>query len=47
MEGKLKELLELAEIGIESHIFHISRLGDFMEGRPHGGTRISGREANG
>jgi len=47
MGGKLGELLELAENGVESDIFHVSRLGDFMEGRPHGGTRITGSKRNG
>lgn len=40
MRGKLNEMLQLASIGIPSHIFHISRLGDFLEGNEHGGTRI-------
>ena len=47
MGGKLGELLELAGNGVESDIFHVSRLGDFMEGRPHGGTRITGSKRNG
>ncbi|MDI9632500.1 MAG: isopentenyl phosphate kinase [Methanolinea sp.] len=47
MRGKLKEMLALAEKGIGSEIFHVSRLGDFMEGRPHGGTRIRGSTTDG
>lgn len=47
MRGKLREMLALAERGIESDIFHVSRLGDFLEGRPHGGTRIRGSNTNG
>ena len=42
MEGKLAELLELAEAGIGSAIFHASRIGDFLDGRPHGGTTVMG-----
>jgi isopentenyl phosphate kinase len=40
MEGKVKELLEMAAGGTPAEIFHISRLGDFMDGKPHGGTTI-------
>jgi isopentenyl phosphate kinase len=42
MEGKLTELLALAEAGIGSSIFHASRIGDFLDGRPHGGTTVEG-----
>lgn len=42
MEGKLAELLALAEEGTGSSIFHASRIGDFLDGRPHGGTTIGG-----
>ncbi|MDD1669424.1 MAG: isopentenyl phosphate kinase family protein [Methanomicrobiales archaeon] len=42
MEGKLAELLALAEAGIGSSIFHASRIGDFLDGRPHGGTTVEG-----
>ncbi|MDD1672011.1 MAG: isopentenyl phosphate kinase family protein [Methanomicrobiales archaeon] len=42
MEGKIQELIRLASHGIESHIFHVSRLEDFMKGRAHGGTTIQG-----
>jgi isopentenyl phosphate kinase len=42
MEGKLAELLALAETGIGSSIFHASRIGDFLDGRPHGGTAVEG-----
>ena len=44
MAGKLAELLDLADAGIGSAIFHASRVGDFLDGRPHGGTRVEGRE---
>lgn len=45
MEGKLKELSDLAALGIQSEVFHVSHLLDFLHGRPHGGTRIvCGRE---
>jgi isopentenyl phosphate kinase len=45
MEGKIKELSDLAALEIQSEIFHVSRLLDFLQGRPHGGTRIvCGRE---
>jgi isopentenyl phosphate kinase len=40
MGGKVRELLRLAEKGISSDIFHASRIGDFLDGRPHGGTRV-------
>jgi len=42
MEGKLTELLALADAGIGSSIFHASRIGDFLDGRPHGGTIVEG-----
>lgn len=42
MEGKLGELLALADAGIGSSIFHASRIGDFLDGRPHGGTTVEG-----
>jgi isopentenyl phosphate kinase len=42
MEGKLEELLALADAGIGSSIFHASRIGDFLDGRPHGGTTVEG-----
>ncbi|HVP94211.1 MAG TPA: isopentenyl phosphate kinase [Methanoregulaceae archaeon] len=42
MSGKVSELLLLAERGISSDIFHASRIGDFLDGRPHGGTRVKG-----
>jgi isopentenyl phosphate kinase len=42
MEGKLAELLALADAGIPSGIFHASRIGDFLDGRPHGGTTVEG-----
>jgi isopentenyl phosphate kinase len=40
MQGKITELLRLADMGIESDIFHISRLEEFLCGADHGGTRI-------
>jgi isopentenyl phosphate kinase len=42
MHGKVQELARLAQNGIESHIFHVSRLADFFEGKDHGGTTICG-----
>jgi isopentenyl phosphate kinase len=42
MRGKVKELCQLAEAGIPSDIFHVSRIGDFLDGIPHGGTRVRG-----
>ena len=45
MKGKLRELSELSSHGIASEVFHVSRLPDFLQGRPHGGTTIlCGRE---
>ncbi|MDD1660148.1 MAG: isopentenyl phosphate kinase family protein [Methanomicrobiales archaeon] len=43
MRGKVEELLLLAEQGIESHVFHVSRIGAFLDGKDHGGTIIGGR----
>lgn len=40
MKGKITELLALAEEGVESHIFHISRIEDFLDGKDHGGTIV-------
>jgi isopentenyl phosphate kinase len=40
MQGKVAELLLLAEHGIESHIFHVSRIRDFLAGSDHGGTVV-------
>jgi isopentenyl phosphate kinase len=42
MKGKIRELLELASAGIRSEIFHVSRLGDFLDGQPTGGTVVTG-----
>jgi len=42
MEGKLAELLALADEGIPSAVFHASRIGDFLDGEPHGGTMVGG-----
>jgi isopentenyl phosphate kinase len=43
MKGKVAELLWLAEHGIESHIFHASRIRDFLAGSDHGGTIVEAR----
>ena len=40
MRGKITELLELAEAGIGSDLFHVSRVGDFLTGADHGGTKV-------
>jgi isopentenyl phosphate kinase len=42
MRGKMNELLDLAQAGISSEIFHVSRIGDFLEGTAHGGTSVRG-----
>jgi isopentenyl phosphate kinase len=42
MMGKIGELLALAKMGISSEIFHADRIGDFLDKKPHGGTRITG-----
>jgi len=42
MRGKVMEMLELARTGIRSEIFHVERTGDFLDGKPHGGTIIRG-----
>jgi len=42
MEGKVRELLDLARYGTSSAIFHADRIGDFLDGRPHGGTVVRG-----
>jgi isopentenyl phosphate kinase len=44
MRGKIMELLALADAGIESHIFHVSKIDRFLDGTGHGGTTI-GRSA--
>jgi len=41
MKGKIEELLTLAKGGTDSSIFHINRLGDFLDGRSHGGTVVT------
>jgi isopentenyl phosphate kinase len=43
MRGKVEELLRLAGQGIESHIFHFSRISAFLDGKDHGGTIIGER----
>jgi isopentenyl phosphate kinase len=43
MQGKVAELLRLSEHGIESHIFHVSRIRDFLAGNDHGGTVVEAR----
>jgi isopentenyl phosphate kinase len=42
MEGKVQELLVLAREGMSAEIFHVDRLGAFLDGRPHGGTVVRG-----
>jgi isopentenyl phosphate kinase len=42
MRGKIDELLGLADAGIGSDIFHVSRVADFLKGSPHGGTMVRG-----
>ena len=42
MEGKIRELLELARSGTTSEIFHVEQTGAFLDGRPHGGTVVRG-----
>lgn len=40
MRGKLAELLDLADMGIESHIFHVARTSAFLDEKDHGGTVV-------
>lgn len=42
MRGKIDELLALADAGIGSDIFHVSRIPDFLSGTGHGGTIVRG-----
>ncbi|MDD1674783.1 MAG: isopentenyl phosphate kinase family protein [Methanomicrobiales archaeon] len=42
MQGKVQELMILARHGIDAHIFHISRLADFLGHKDHGGTIVCG-----
>jgi isopentenyl phosphate kinase len=42
MRGKIDELLGLADAGIGSDIFHVSRVADFLAGAGHGGTSVRG-----
>jgi isopentenyl phosphate kinase len=42
MKGKIDELLGLADAGIGSDIFHVSRVTDFLSGSGHGGTMVRG-----
>jgi isopentenyl phosphate kinase len=42
MRGKIDELLGLADAGIGSDIFHVSRIADFLAGSGHGGTTVRG-----
>ena len=44
MRGKINELLELADAGIGSDIFHVSRVADFLAGAAHGGTTVKGNK---
>ena len=43
MRGKIAELLALADAGTEAHIFHVSKIGRFLDGDGHGGTTITRR----
>lgn len=43
MRGKITELLALADAGIDSHIFHVSKIGRFLDGTEHGGTVVTRR----
>jgi isopentenyl phosphate kinase len=43
MEGKVTELCTLAREGVESHIFHVTRIRDFLNRSDHGGTVIRRR----
>ncbi|MDD1673846.1 MAG: isopentenyl phosphate kinase family protein [Methanomicrobiales archaeon] len=45
MRGKIQELVALAEQGIESHVFHVTRIRNFLEGSAHGGTIVGGEGA--
>jgi isopentenyl phosphate kinase len=47
MRGKINELLELADAGIGSDIFHVSRVSDFLAGASNGGTQVRGEQENG
>jgi isopentenyl phosphate kinase len=42
MRGKIDELLGLADAGIGSDIFHVSRVADFLNGAAHSGTQVRG-----
>jgi isopentenyl phosphate kinase len=42
MEGKVQELLALAREGMCAEIFHVRKLGAFLDGQPHGGTVVRG-----
>jgi len=42
MRGKIDELLGLADAGIRSDIFHVSRIADFLKGSGTGGTIVRG-----
>ena len=42
MKGKINELLGLAKAGSGADIFEVSRLGDFLSGKDHGGTKVRG-----
>ncbi|HWQ64657.1 MAG TPA: isopentenyl phosphate kinase [Methanospirillum sp.] len=45
MEGKIAELLALADHGIRSEMFHVSQVDAFLAGKDHGGTRILPEES--
>ncbi len=44
MRGKIAELLALADAGIDAHIFHVSKIGRFLDDTGHGGTTITIKE---
>ncbi|MFA5614182.1 MAG: isopentenyl phosphate kinase [Methanoculleus sp.] len=43
MRGKIEELLALADASVDSHIFHVSMIGQFLAGTGHGGTIVTRR----
>ena len=43
MQGKIAELLALADAGTDAHIFHISKIARFLDGTEHGGTIVTKR----
>ena len=45
MRGKIVELLALADAGTDAHIFHVSKIGRFLDGTGHDGTIVTRRGA--